>query len=449
MKKLFTIVSVLLLFQNAVSAQEKDANISMSLSEAKTYAQEHNYKLKNAKLDVQIAQKKIWETTAIGLPQVNGKLDYIDNLTLASMPFPTKNPVTGADTTMYIQMGTAHNLSAAITVSQLIFDGSYLVGLQSSKTYKKISELAELKTKTLINEAVTNAYGGVVLSNETVKLLDSNVETLEGNLNQTKAYYQSGLIEEQSVEQLQILLSSTKNLLFSAKNDLHTSKKMLNYLLGIEINDTINLTSSLESILIENINIGVTEQQFLSENSIDILIEDNKVRSQELLEKFEKSKFLPSVSAFYQIKEDAFADEFTFFEGNQDWFGAQMLGVSVSVPIFSSGSRCVKVQQAKIELEKAKNTRVETQQNLILNVEKAKNKYLSAINQYYTAKQNMELSKKIRNKEEVKYFEGMSSSLDLSNVEVQMISTQQSYIRSIFGLIQAKASIDRLLSKAE
>ena len=86
---------------------------------------------------------------------------------------------------------------------------------------------------------------------------------------------------------------------------------------------------------------------------------------------------------------------------------------------------------------------------MILNVEKAKNKYLSAINQYYTAKQNMELSKKIRNKEEVKYFEGMSSSLDLSNVEVQMISTQQSYIRSIFGLIQAKASIDRLLSKAE
>jgi len=443
--KLITVSIILMLFQNNITAQETpNDTLSFSISKARTYALEHNYKMQNARQDVLAANKKVWETTAIGLPQIDGKIDYNNNLIVGTMPLTISNP-DGTEQTSYIQMGSPHSATLSLTVSQLIFDGSYIVGLQAAQTYRKISELAEVKSENLVEESVTNAYGGVILSEEIVKILTANVKTLEKNLMQATAYYENGLSEEQNVEQLQILLSTTKNLLFRSERDLETNTQMLKYVLGVNMSQPISLENGVEFLLIDNIDMRIADKQFVSENSIDIHIEDNKVKSQELLKKLEQSKYLPSINAFYNTKQDAFGNSFTFLDSDQDWFGGQVVGVSMNIPIFSSGSRYSKVQQAKIELVKAKNTRLEVEQNLLMNVQMAKNVYLSAINQYYTAKDNMELSKKIRKKEEIKFFEGMSTSLDLSNAEVQMFDTQKSYIGSIQALIAAKAALDRLL----
>ena len=440
-----TLLIILILFQFNLYAQETTPDtLNLSISDARIYALENNYKMKNARLDVLAAQKKVWETTAIGLPQVDGKIDYNNNLIVGTMPLTITDPE-GNQTTAFIQMGSPHSTTAGLTVSHLIFDGSYIVGLQSAQVYKNISELAEFKSETLIDEAVTNAYGGAILNDEFVKILTSNVETLEKNLEQTKAFYDVGLSEEQNVEQLQILLSSTKNLLFTAKRDRETSYQMLNFTLGIDINKPVKLVNGIEFLLLENMDMNIEDKQFIVQNNIDVEIQNNKVRSQELLKKLEQSKYLPSISAFYNTKQDAFAENFDFFSSDQAWYGAQVVGVSMKIPIFSSGSRHSKVQQAKIELEKAKTSQVEVSQELILNFMRAKNVYLASINRYYTAKDNMELSKKIRGKEEVKFFEGMSTSLDLSNAEVQMFDTQKGYVQSIQALIQSKAAIDRLM----
>ena len=441
-----TIVLFLMLFvQVELSAQEIPVDsLSLSISQARIYALENNYRMKNSRQDVLAAQKKVWETTAIGLPKIDGKIDYNNNLIVGTMPLTITDP-DGNLTTSFIQMGAPHSTTASLTVSQLIFDGSYIVGLQSAKVYKNISELAEFKSETLIDEAITGAYGGAILSDEIIKILKGNVETLEKNLEQTRAYYENGLSEEQNVEQLQILVSTTKNLLFTAERDRETSYQMLKFTMGMDINAPIKLENGIEFLLLDNMDVNITEKQFDVENNIDFEIENNKVKSQELLKKLEQSKYLPSLNAFYNTKQDAFAENFDFLSSDQAWYGGQVLGVSMNIPIFSSGSRHSRVQQAKIELEKAKTTKLEVSQQLILDFQKAKNVYLSSINQYYTAKDNMDLAKKIREKEATKFFEGMSTSLDLSNAEVQMFDTQKSYVQSIFALIQSKAAIDRLL----
>jgi len=439
------ILFLVLLISGSITAQDKIIDsLSLSISNAKSYALENNYKMRNARQDVLAAEKKVWETTAIGLPQISGKIDYNNNLIVGTMPLSITDP-TGNTTTSFIQMGSPHSTSASLTVSQLVFDGSYIVGLQSAAVYKQISELAKFKSETLIDEAVTSAYAGAILNDEIVKILKGNVETLEENLEQTTAYYENGLTEEQNVQQLQILVSSTKNLLFSAERERETAYQMLKFTIGMDINSPIKLENGLEFLLLNNLDESLKEQGFNVEDNIDFEIENNKVKSQELLAKLEKSKYLPSINAFYNTKQDAFAENFDFFSSGQDWYGAQVIGVSMNIPIFNSGSKHVKVQQAKIELEKAKTTQQETSQKLILDFQKAKNTYLSSINQYYTAKENMELSKDIRQKEATKYFEGMSTSLDLSNAEVQMFDTQKSYVQSIFALIQSKAAIDRYL----
>lgn len=439
------ILFLVLLFTGVLEAQEVNVDsLSLSISRARNYALENNYKMKNARQDVLAAEKKVWETTAIGLPQVSGKVDYNNNLIVGTMPLSLTDP-SGNVSTSLVQMGSPHSTSASLTVSQLIFDGSYIVGLQSAAVYKQISQLAEFKSETLIDEAVTGAYAGAILNDEIVKILEGNVETLEENLKETTAYYENGLSEEQNVQQLQILVSSTKNLLFSAERDRETAYQMLKYTIGMDVNAPIKLENGLEFLLLNNLDEGIKEQGFNIEDNIDFEIENNKVKSQELLAKLEKAKYLPSLNAFYNTKQDAFSNDFSFLSSDQDWYGSQVIGVSLDIPIFNSGSKHVKVQQAKIELEKAKTTQQETSQKLVLDFQKAKNVYLSSINQYYTAKENMELSKDIRNKEATKYFEGMSTSLDLSNAEVQMFDTQKSYVQSIFALIQSKAAIDRYL----
>ncbi len=445
LKKIKSILFLVLLFFGTVKAQETPIDsLSLSISRARSYALENNYKMKNARQDVLAAEKKVWETTAIGLPQVSGKVAYNNNLTVGTIPLTITKP-DGTEDVSYIKMGSPQSSSLSLTVSQLIFDGSYIVGLQSASVYKQISELAEFKAETLIDEAVTSAYAGSILNDEVVRILKGNVKTLEDNLKQTIAYYKNGLTEEQNVQQLQILVSTTKNLLFSAERDRESAYQMLKFTMGMDINTPIKLENGIEFLLLNNLDEGIAEQGLDLESNIDFEIETNKVKSKELLAKLEKAKYLPSINAFYNTKQDAFSDNFDFFSSDQAWYGAQAIGVSMNIPIFNSGSKHVRVQQAKIELEKAKNTQQETSQKLILDFQKAKNAYLSSINQYYTAKDNMELSKTIRDKEATKYFEGMSTSLDLSNAEVQMFNTQKSYVQSIFALIQAKAAIDRFL----
>lgn len=438
----FLILIVLIFFHFNLSAQNDTTYVS--ISKAISYALENNYQMQNAKQDVLIAKKKIWETTAAGLPQVSGKIDYNNNLTVGTIPLSITDP-TGKTSTSYIKMGTPHSMSASILVTQLIFDGSYIVALQASQTYKKISELAELKTESLVIESVTNAYGGVVLNEESIKILEANVEAVRKNLEQTKAYYENGLTEEQNVEQLKILLSSLENTLFNSKKEKETSQQMLKFLLGMDLSTEIALSDGLEFLLLQNLT--TPNKQFDTENTVDIQIENNKVKSQKLLRKLEQAKYLPSINAFYKGGKDAFGETFDFFKFDPDqWYGSQVVGISLNMPIFSSFQRHSKVQQAKIEYLKVQNSRSEKSQKLLLDIQRANNTYLSSINMYYTAKENMELSKKIRDKESIKYFEGMSSSLDLLDAEVQMFTAQNSYIRAIQSLITSRASMEMLMT---
>jgi outer membrane protein TolC len=445
--KITTIILTLFLGLK-LNGQESRDSLAITIEEAKQYALENNFSMKNARRDVEAAKKKVWETTAIGLPQINGGIDYTNNIVIGGMPLTQPSPSTGQDTTIILRFGTPHSLAGNLTVSQLIFDGSYIVGLQSAITYKQISKLAEAKTETLVEEAVTNAYGNAILIEESIAILENNVKTLQDNYNQINALYKAGLGQEQDVEQIQILLSSTQNVLFKAKREKALAYQMLQYTLGLDFEQPVKLTNGVEFLLLENIDtLSLGFEDFDPEKNIDYAIQENDVESQKLLKKLEQSKFLPTLSAFYQTRQEAFRDNIDFLDKDQYWVRSQMLGVKLTVPIFSSGSRLTRVQQAKIEVEKSKTRQEELKFQLIMDFENAQSDYITQIHNFFTARSNMDLSMKIREKESIKFFEGMSSSLDLSNAEQQMFQSQTNYIGAIQSLIAAKSKMDRLLKE--
>jgi outer membrane protein TolC len=422
--------------------QGQEKSMRLSLDEAIAFAIENSYNTKASKNGISSAKETVKETSATGLPQLNASFDYQNFL---------KQPVSLADFNddgidEQFVFGKKQNLSASVTLSQLIFDGSYLVALQASKAYLKISEQANEKTEILTREAVVNAYGTVLVAEKSLDILAGNVNILEKNLHDAKKIYENGFNEQEDVEQLEITLGTLKN----QRNNLERMKsiayQMLNLALGNPISTDLVLTDSLDTLTTSNIDLGLLSETFDFSNHIDFKIAANDRESKRLLMQLERSKALPSLSAFVNYGNQAFSDSFSFFNGDQQWFDSSLLGVSLTVPIFSSFARKSRTAQARIALETADVRLEETKQRLSLMAQKAKNEYQLSVENYTTAKRNLRLSERIEKKQRIKFFEGISSSFDLLQAQNQLYTQQQNYMQSMLDVIAKKVALENALN---
>jgi outer membrane protein TolC len=445
MKKTFVLTFIL--FALSVNAQDTKKSYTFTLQQAIDYALEYNYSVINSGRDIEAARQKKWETTAMGLPQINAGVDYTNNFVLQKSVIPAE--FAGGNPGDYIEVafGTKHTMIARSTLSQLIFDGSYIVALQASKTYLKYYENAKQRTDIDIKEMVINSYGNVLLAKENIAILEKNIASLQKTLNDTKAIYANGLIEEESVEQLQITLGSLESTLNYNKRLLDITYQMLKINLGIELNETVTLTDRLEDLTIQNMDLAFSKTEFDVNSNINFKIASNFEEQRTLEYKLERSKALPSLAANINFGYTAFKDEFQFFTKNQNWFNYSNLGVSLNVPIFSSLARSSRTQQAKIALDQAKTQLSETEQKLKLQYATAKSEYEYSIADYETAKNNLRLSERIEKKQQIKFTEGLSTSFDFNDAQRQLYASQQKYLQTMITIISKKASLEKITTK--
>ncbi|MBP6040097.1 MAG: TolC family protein [Flavobacterium sp.] len=429
-------------------AQETKKSYSFSLEQAIEHAVKNNYSMINANRDVEAAKKKKWETTTMGLPQLNGSVNYQNTFEFTKQGAAANafNPAANPNDIVLLAFGTKHVAIGNLTLSQLIFDGSYLVGLQSAKTYLQISENAKIKTAQEIREIVINSYGNVLLADESIKILENNKKILEKTFADTKEIFKNGLIEEENVEQLQITLASLTSSLENVKRQKRIALDMLKLLLGIEIEEELIITDQLSVLTQNNIDLVLLKKEFDAKNTIDYQIGKNLEKSKELMLKLEKSKALPSLAAQLNFGYNSFANQFDFLNSTQKWNNFSNVGVGLNVPIFSSLGRSARTQQAKIALEQAKTDVTETEQKLKLQFEKAKSDYEFSIEQLATSKSNLNLAERIENKNQIKFKEGLSSSFDLTDAQRQLYSAQQTYLQAMLDVINKKATLEKLLN---
>lgn len=439
MKQLLT--ALLLLFFTAVEAQQ-----SFSLEEAIDFALENNRTVINAAHDIEAAKKRKWETTTIGLPQVSASIDYQNNLKQQVSLIPAQFFGGNEGEFSEVIFGTKQNMNATVTLNQLIFDGSYLVGLKSAEVFLEISKNAKIKTDLEVRKQVIDAYGNVLLAEKSIEILEKNKTNLEKNVYEIEQTYKNGLTEEENVEQLKITLLSIKSSLNNSERLRDIAYKMLNMTLGIDINVQLNLTDNLDSLTQENIVIGLVDSSFTIDNNIDYKIAKNDERSKQLLLKYEKSKALPTLNAFLNGGYQGYSEEFTFIDNDQQWFGSSMFGVSLNVPIFSSLGRSAKTQRAKIEFEKAKTMLTETEQRIKLQFQNAKSNYQFVVELYETSKQNLALAERIEKKNQIKFTEGIASSFELRQAQTQLYSSQQEYLQAMLNVINQKAELETILN---
>ena len=432
------------LFTSLVFSQENMQRFS--LQQAIDYALENNRTAKNAERDIQAAKKQKWETISTGLPQVSASIDYQNFLkqqvSLIPAEFFGGNPGEFAE----VIFSTKQSISATATLNQKIFDGSYLVGLQSAKVYLEISRNAKTKTDLEVRKAVINAYGNVLLAEQSVFILERNKTVLEKNLNDLTKMYENGLEEEESVEQLQITLSGVESTLKNTLRLKILAYQMLNINLGLDVFNQTILTDNLEDLTLQNMSLELLESEANVENNIDYLIAENDKKAKQLLLKLEKSKALPTLNGFVNGGYQGYGDSFKFTSKDQKWFSSSLLGVSMNIPIFSSLGRSAATQRAKINLSKSEDDLIETEQKLQLQIAAAKSDYQFSIEDYDNKKQNLQLAERIEQKNQTKFFEGIASSFDLRQAQTQLYTAQQEYLQAMLDVINKKAELETVLN---
>ncbi|WP_106794257.1 TolC family protein [Aquimarina sp. Aq78] len=436
------------LFTTTILAQQPPANSSYSftLDEAIEFALENSYQSINARRDVAKALKRKWETTADGLPQINASIDYQNQLKQPVSLLPGE--VTGGDPGTFVPVvfGTKQQASATATLSQLIFDGSYLVGLQAAKSFLQYNNDVEEKTQLEVRKGVINAYGSVLVAQESVEILKNNVSTLEKNYLETKKIFENGLAEEEDVEQLQITLLQITNQLSNAERLEKIAMQMFNLTLGVPVDSNIVLSDDLDGLALKNMDQSVIAKPFNIENNIDYRLAHLLTEQTRLELKLEKSRALPSLSAFVNYGTQANSNSFTFLDSDQRWFQSSILGASLNIPIFSSLKRSARTQQAKIADEQSRTDFLRIQREIQLKYDTAISDYKFSIESYNTSKQNLTLAERIEKKNQIKYTEGLASSFELRQAQLQLYSSQNEVLNTMLNIINKKAELETILN---
>jgi outer membrane protein len=431
-------LTLLLCVVNSANAQTGPSQpMKFSLSEAKNYALNNSPVLLNSARDVEIAKKMIWENTATGLPQVDVSSAYSYSPQLAGLSdqlgsfIPDFNPD---------DLKTSFFMSGQI--SQLIFSGSYIVGLKAAKVYANLSELADTKSKIGLEENITNTYFTALVAKQSSEILDSTLTAIQTTLYQSQQMFNNGFLEQTDVDQLKILESNIKSNLSVTTRQIGIMERMLKFQMGLPIDQPIVLTDQIDPLVsIMNLETAVIDS-FDLESNVDYNMMQTREKLRLLNYRLSKSMFLPTIHGSYSYYKSL---DNNFFNDQSP----STYGLSLAFPIFSSGMRLSQVKQRELEYMQAQTNKKMEADNLRIDYESALSGFLTARDVYFLQQENRDLALRIYKKSIVKFQEGVTGSLDLNTTQQQFFTAEGTYFNALMALVTAKAKLDNLLTKVK
>jgi len=415
-----------------------------TLFEAQEYAVDKAEKIKKAELDFESAKKKVVETRAIGLPQVSTDFNFQNFL---SIPVQV---VDGAfvgqpGTLVSFRAGTDYMANAGLTVNQLLFDGSYIIGLKVSNFYKKFVEDNIEKTIQDVLYDVTQAYELALVSKANLTFLDSLVASTQQLVNKQEELFTLGMIAEEDLDQIKYALLQAQTNLSAATYSYQNALALLKMTMAYPMEEQITLTENLDEVLKNSMSLS-TEEGDVSDNLQLKLLEKQRQLSEYDLQNT-RMAYLPKLNASFGHQYNYFSNEFDLFSSGNEWFDQTYIGLNLKIPITSSGMKWAKVQQAKIAVKQDEYTLQEFQRSLQMQETQFKNDLITAKEQLALQKQNVVLAKRIYDNSLIKAEIGKESSIVVTQKYQQLVAAQTQYVNASIDVFTAKLNIDQLYNK--
>lgn len=464
MKNLKVLFSLCLFLSFAYGTQAQNPE-PFSLQQAIDYSLEKSINVKLAKNELLRAKQQVREYTSIGLPQLSGKFDYNYNINLPTQFLPdfiTPAVVGTLEGFQLVPTGTTANLpegepqaaqfgvnnqiTTGVTLSQLVFDGSYFVGLKAAKGLVDMTRRQEDLARQDIPFEVKKAYLTVLIAEENNKTLQKNIDNLQKLRDETKAFYDNGLVEQLDVDRLDLSLANLQSEAEIVARQIQLAYNVLKFQMNFPISEPIELTDSLSNLLEDP-----TEEDLTAEASAENRIELDVLRQSEYLNDLNiqryKMSYAPSLGAFfthqYQLQRNNLFDN---DEGG--WTPITVVGASLTVPIFDGFNTDAKVKIAKLDKAKIGLQIKQFQMATELEVTNARTNYINAKQRLENQEKSLDLAERILETTKIKYKEGIGSSMEISTAEQELYRTQANYMNALYDLAVAQTNLDKALGKS-
>ena len=430
MKRKHLITLILgLMIAGVLQAQEK---LSLDLEAAKRHALEHNRTIISAGYTVDQSQEQIWEAIAAGLPHIEANADYSNAMGASiSIQFDENAP----PTEIPIKPSSNFNLQ----VSQLLFNGGYIVGVQSAKLAQRLSEKSKQKTELEVISQVIEGYQLVLISRESLDILNNNMENLQEIYEKTEPLVRVGMMEKVELDQLSVQVNSLTNAVRSAERQLVLATNLLRVQLGVSADTELELTENLSDLIKAELQNGIIEDFDLEQN-IDYQLTELQVELTEKQVDLQKANYLPTLSSFYNYTYKILKPAF-------DMSPPHIVGLQLNIPIFSSGERRSRVRQAKIDLDVAENNKALLEEQLEIQFRQLQFNMKNAIENYETQEKNVQVSRDVYLNLRRKYEQGMISSLELSTADSNYLQAESEYLTSMLEVLQSQNALNTLVGK--
>jgi outer membrane protein TolC len=412
---------------SSLKAQSQQNKLKLSLEEAKTYALQNNRTLQKGNISINLTEESIWEQISAGLPQVKVSSSYQNYMGYKFDLFGMSSPLTPS-------------FNAQLQVNQLLFSGNYFVGVQIAKIAKQISVSNQKKSELDVVQQVAQSYYNVLVTNEMKKIISENLVNLHLLLKNTEAMAAVGVTERTSVDQLSVQVISMENSMKTSERQLELAYNMLRLQLGVNANVELVLTDSLSSFVRDEAISSLMMEPFVAENNYNMVLMNQNIQLTKKEVNLAATNFLPTISGYYLYTGK-------FKQSSFDTQPPHTVGLTASMPLFTSGGNYSKLKQAKLKLKSAELDKDNLKDQLSVQEKQLRFNLRNAYENYLNQKKNIEVSNRVFSNITKKYQQGVSSSLDLTNGNNNLLSAQSNYISSLLQLLNAEAELNNLLGK--
>lgn len=437
-----SIIAVML----SASAFAQSEPASMTLKQAQEYALKNSFTAKGTQYDAESAILSTKELIATGLPQIEGSMQYMSYIKVPDMILPP-GVFGNAEQLRIPSFQMPENVTLGLTASQLIFNGTWLVGLEASKSYELLQQKNIEKTDIQVKDEIAQAYYIVLVSSENVKILQESRSALSKTLRDTEAMFDNGFMEKQDVDQLMLSVNDIDIQVSYAEQQQKNVLDLLKMRMGFPLANELVLTDNIETVIATDESGNLLNTTFNSQNTIDYQVTNQALIMQKLNVKAKKAAYLPMLAAFLTFQTQAMRPEFSFFDTSQPYLYGNFWGLQLKVPVLSGGARKHAVSKADVEVRRYTDMLAFTQQATELEYRTAKAEFDNANKVYESSKRSLKLASDIFNTADIKYKEGIASSFDLTQRNTQVIQAKGAYIQATLKLLQAKTRLTKALNQ--
>ena len=418
---------------------------SLTLEEAIQYAQENNIAIKNAQIGIADADEQIIERRSIGLPQLNAGVNYQYFVQLPNSLVPAQffDPNAGEDEFAELQFGTRNNLTVSAELSMLLFDASYLTGLKASKAYREYVQYDLQLKKYDVKNQVIEAYLPALILEESKKTLEKNIANLEKFFSETQALYREGFAEQLDVDRLELSLANLRTEVENINRQRLLIYNVLKFQMGYPMDQEIIATDDIEALFTPASTDQLTADINYNQRP-EIQVLEMGIQLNQLNIELNKNGYLPNLAAFGSYQQSAQGNN--LFD-NPFWIPTGVVGLQLNIPIFDGFDKRSKINRAKLDLEVARNQQAEVKRSISLEVQNARTSYYSALERVSSQERNLALAERIYNTTQIKYREGVGSSIEITQAEQSLYETQQNLVQARYDLLVAKMNLEKALGQ--